>query len=54
MLTKGKHEFQYGRFVIRAKIDIRSGSWPAFWTIGKDTSEYGWPKCGEIDIMEFY
>jgi beta-glucanase (GH16 family) len=54
LITAGLHEFQYGRFEMRAKIDIRLGSWPAFWTIGNDTSKIGWPKCGEIDIMEFY
>ena len=39
---------------MRARIDIREGSWPAFWTIGTNTKELGWPDCGEIDIMEFY
>jgi len=27
--TRGLHEFQYGRFEIRAKIDAQPGLWPA-------------------------
>ena len=51
MTTSGKHSFQYGRFEMRAKIDIRQGSWPAFWILGDGTS---WPASGEVDIMEYY
>jgi beta-glucanase (GH16 family) len=36
---------------MRARIDIRAGMWPAFWTLG-DAGR--WPANGEIDIMEFY
>lgn len=51
LLTRGKHSWRYGRFEMRAKIDISAGMWPAFWTLG-DTDF--WPACGEIDIMEYY
>jgi beta-glucanase (GH16 family) len=51
MTTSGKHAFQYGRFEIRARIDTRQGSWPAFWVLGSGTS---WPQSGEVDIMEYY
>jgi beta-glucanase (GH16 family) len=51
LLTRGKHEWKYGRFVMRGKIDVRPGLWPAFWTLG---SVRGWPGCGEIDVMEYY
>ena len=51
MTTSGKHDWQYGRFEMRAKIDIRQGSWPAFWILGSGTS---WPASGEVDIMEYY
>lgn len=49
--TRGKHEWTYGRFEIRAKIDVRPGSWPAFWTLGVTGP---WPANGEVDIMEYY
>jgi beta-glucanase (GH16 family) len=49
--TRRNHEWLYGRFEMRGRIDIRSGLWPAWWTLG---FERGWPGCGEIDIMEFY
>ncbi|MCA9236178.1 MAG: glycoside hydrolase family 16 protein [Planctomycetales bacterium] len=51
LLTRGKHEWTYGRFEIRARIDARKGLWPAIWTLGSARS---WPGCGEIDVMEYY
>jgi beta-glucanase (GH16 family) len=51
IVTAGKHSWQYGRFEMKAKIDTRSGMWPAFWTLGNKGE---WPENGEIDIMEFY
>ncbi|MEI6142637.1 MAG: glycoside hydrolase family 16 protein [Mariniphaga sp.] len=49
--TRGLHEWLYGRFEIRARIDTTMGSWPAIWTLG---TTQPWPSNGEIDIMEFY
>jgi len=54
LLTQYKHSWAYGKFETLIKIDIRSGSWPAFWTLGNNIDQVGWPDCGEIDIMEFY
>lgn len=51
LITSGKKTFQYGIFEIRAKIDVRKGSWPAFWTLGVSQE---WPSNGEVDIMEYY
>lgn len=51
VITRGKHAWRYGRFEIRAKIDTRSGSWPAFWMLGTSGR---WPANGEVDIMEYY
>jgi len=42
----------YGRFEARIKIPKGQGIWPAFWMLGNDIKQNGWPKCGEIDIME--
>ena len=49
--TRGHKSWQYGRFVMRAKIDTAGGLWPAFWTLGVSKP---WPSNGEIDIMEYY
>ena len=51
LMTKGLHEWQYGRFEMRGRIDTRPGLWPAFWTLG---TKGPWPHGGEIDIMEYY
>jgi len=53
LISKGKKQFQFGRLEMRGKIPVDSGSWPAWWTLGANTS-LGWPKNGEIDIMEYY
>ena len=53
LTTRHLHEFTYGKFEMRARIDTRLGSWPAFWTLGS-TPGLGWPACGEVDIMEYY
>ncbi len=51
--TQDKVMFQYGTVEARIKIpDLGNGLWPAFWTLGSDISSVGWPRCGEIDILE--
>jgi beta-glucanase (GH16 family) len=50
--TAGKFSQRYGRFEARIKIPRGQGIWPAFWMLGDDIGQVGWPKCGEIDIME--
>ncbi len=52
MKTQDKKSFQYGRFDIRAVLPKGQGIWPAIWMLGNDITTVGWPKCGEIDIME--
>jgi glycerophosphoryl diester phosphodiesterase len=52
LLTRDKSEFRYGKIEVRAKLPHGKGTWPAIWMLGKNISEAGWPKCGEIDIME--
>ncbi len=53
LTSRRLREFTYGKFELRARIDTRLGSWPAFWTLGAQR-RIGWPAGGEIDIMEFY
>ncbi len=50
--TQGTLERTYGRFEARLQLPAGQGLWPAFWMLGSDISEVGWPACGEIDIME--
>lgn len=50
--TKGKFSFTYGKVEVRAKFTGGRGSWPAIWMMPADNSYGGWPRSGEIDIME--
>lgn len=50
--TKGLFSKQYGRFEARIKTPYGPGIWPAFWMLGDNIDQVGWPQCGEIDIME--
>ncbi|HVU55441.1 MAG TPA: glycoside hydrolase family 16 protein [Puia sp.] len=51
LITKGKQQWLYGRWEMRARIDISAGSWPAWWALGVSKP---WPSNGEIDMMEYY
>jgi len=51
--SEHKVEFGYGRVEARIKVPAGAGLWPAFWSLGSDIGEVGWPQTGEIDIMEF-
>ncbi|NNF15907.1 MAG: family 16 glycosylhydrolase [Gammaproteobacteria bacterium] len=51
--SKGKGDWTYGRFEMRARLPVSQGMWPAFWMLPTDPSIYGiWAASGEIDIME--
>ncbi|MXV50150.1 family 16 glycosylhydrolase [Pedobacter sp. HMF7647] len=52
LITKGKGDFLYGRFEIKAKLPAGKGTWPAIWMLPTDWAYGDWPKSGEIDIME--
>ena len=48
-----KAAFKHG--IMQAKIKFpktANGLWPAYWMMGNDINKYGWPRCGEIDIVE--
>ncbi len=51
--TQGLHAWQYGRIEARLKLPYGQGIWPAFWMLGDNLYQKGWPAAGEIDIMEF-
>lgn len=50
--TQGLRNFTYGRVEARIKLPVGQGIWPAFWMLGSNITQAGWPACGEIDIME--
>lgn len=50
--TINKADWKYGRFEIRAKMPEGQGIWPAVWMLPTEEVYGGWPKSGEIDIME--
>ena len=52
LVTKDKVGFKYGRIEARIKGPIGKGTWGAFWLLGADIDERGWPGCGEIDVTE--
>jgi beta-glucanase (GH16 family) len=52
LTTRDKASWTYGRIEMRAKLPTGRGIWPAFWMLGINEREVGWPACGEIDIME--
>jgi beta-glucanase (GH16 family) len=52
LTTRGKVALRYGRFAARIRVPSGLGVWPAFWMLGTDIDEVGWPACGEIDVME--
>ncbi len=51
LTTARRHQWTYGRFEMRGRIDTRPGLWPAWWALG---TARPWPACGEIDMMECY
>ena len=52
LISKEKKELQYGRIEASIRVPAGQGFWPAFWLLGSNLDEVGWPQCGEIDVME--
>ena len=50
--TEGLYGFKYGKVEIKAKLPASQGTWPAMWFLGNNFATEGWPKCGEIDMLE--
>ena len=53
LLTKDRFAFQHGRLEARIRVPGGFGLWPAFWLLGSNIDEVGWPMSGEIDVMEY-
>jgi beta-glucanase (GH16 family) len=50
--TQGLFSARYGTIEARIRLPFGQGIWPAFWMLGTSITSAGWPRCGEIDIME--
>ena len=50
--TINKGDWKYGRFEASIKLPTGRGLWPAFWMLPTDEAYGGWPRSGEIDIVE--
>ena len=52
--SKNKIAFKHGKIEAAIKLPkTANGLWPAFWMMGNDYDQVGWPRCGETEIMEF-
>lgn len=52
LASRKKFDWTYGRVEVRAMLPKGRGLWPAIWMLPTDRKYGGWPKSGEIDIME--
>ncbi len=52
LISKGKGDWLYGKFEVRAKLPAGRGTWPAIWMLPTENDYGRWPRSGEIDIME--
>lgn len=51
--TLGRAAWKHGRMVIRVRLSQAQGSHAAIWTMGENYPQLNWPRCGEIDILEY-
>ncbi|WP_420386650.1 glycoside hydrolase family 16 protein [Roseivirga sp.] len=52
LVTRNKGDWKYGRVEVKARIPEGRGNWPAIWMLSTENTYGGWPRSGEIDIME--
>nr|WP_294942919.1 glycoside hydrolase family 16 protein [uncultured Mucilaginibacter sp.] len=52
LVSQGLKLAKFGRIEVKAKLPTGRGTWPAIWMMPQDNTYGGWPKSGEIDIME--
>lgn len=51
--SKNRMTYTFGMIEARIKFpNTANGLWPAFWQMGNNYDQVGWPKCGETDIIE--
>mgnify|MGYP001818174974 FL=1 len=52
--TLNSFTFKFGKIEARIKVPVGTGAWPAFWMLGANFPEIGWPFSGELDVMEVH
>ncbi len=52
LVTRDRQNYTYGLFEVRMQLPTGQGMWPAFWLLGANVGQVGWPQSGEIDVME--
>ena len=52
LTTKGRLSFVHGRAEARVRLPRGAGLHPAFWLLGDDVDTVGWPRSGELDVVE--
>lgn len=52
MTSHGLVSVEYGVLQARMQLPEGPGLLPAFWLLGDDLDEVGWPASGEIDVVE--
>lgn len=55
LTTQGKVTIDPASYVeATIQAQPKSGVWPAFWLMGIDLPQVGWPQAGELDVMEVF
>lgn len=50
--TVNSFSFKYGKVEVKAKMPAGDWIWPAIWLLPKKSVYGGWPRSGEIDMVE--
>ncbi|MFW6290027.1 MAG: family 16 glycosylhydrolase, partial [Mariniphaga sp.] len=53
LISKGTGDWRYGKIEVSVKVPEGKGTWPAVWMMPTYSEYGGWPRSGEIDIMEY-
>ena len=53
LFSKLKGDWLYGKFEFSIKVPTGKGTWPAVWMVPTYEEYGGWPKSGEMDLMEY-
>ncbi|TPG31582.1 glycoside hydrolase family 16 protein [Mycobacterium hodleri] len=52
VVSRNRVEVGYGLVEARIRMPEGQGLHPAFWLVGANMKDVGWPQAGEIDVME--